>query len=412
MSAYACEPNKGSEQEVGWRWAFEISKECDVTVITRSNSRPLIEQWQREHPGKMHANFIYLDLGRLSLWAKKSIPGGLYIYYAIWQWKLRWLTHRLLKREAFDIHHHVTFASFRLPVGLVTSPMVWGPVGGAEKAPTKLLAGQGTPYGRLREHLRNLATETSKLTLKLTCPMLRKTSGIALASTLETKRILEHSGLDVIMMPTIGYDSSSVSTTYVRKTRDNLNLLYVGRLHLLKGVHLLLQAVAVLKAENIRLSIVGLGPEEDRLMKLSQRLNITDMVNFKGKIPHNELSKVYLNHDVLMAPSLYESGGLSILEGFAHGLPAVALDCGGPALSITDGCGFRIRSDLTQNDTVHAIANAIQSYIDSPELVEKHGKKAREHLKNAYGWNRKRIEMLTAYRQLLNEHGPKDHEQS
>ena len=40
LSAYACEPNKGSEPGVGWNWLIEIAKlNHKVTVITRSNKK-------------------------------------------------------------------------------------------------------------------------------------------------------------------------------------------------------------------------------------------------------------------------------------------------------------------------------------------------------------------------------------
>lgn len=410
MSAYACEPNKGSEQEVGWRWAMEIAKVCDVTVITRSNSRPLIEQWCLKHPGEMNAKFIYQDLGGFLLWIKKNIPGGLYLYYVIWQFKLRGLSRRLIKIEAYDIHHHVTFASFRLPVGLAVSPMVWGPVGGGEKANPKLFTDHGSILARLREYFRNFCTEISKITLPLTCPLLKQSIGVALASTPETKRILEKSGLKVAMMPAIGCDLQTANQNKSRKSDETLRLLYCGRLHLLKGIHLLLHAVAGLQSERIQLSILGNGPEEKRLKNLSRKLNISDIVSFKGQISRDELDTIYHSHDLLVAPSLYESGGLSILEGFAHGLPAIVLDCGGPSLSVADGCGIRIKSNLTQNETVRAIAEAIRTYIHAPHLLQKHGINAQAHLQHAYGWNTKRKEMHSIYQMLLSKRGSKDHE--
>ena len=44
ISAYACEPNKGSEPEVGWQWALQMARYHDVTVLTRSNNRAGIEK--------------------------------------------------------------------------------------------------------------------------------------------------------------------------------------------------------------------------------------------------------------------------------------------------------------------------------------------------------------------------------
>lgn len=44
VSAYACEPNHGSEPAVGWNWVTQIATFADVTVITRENNRYSIEK--------------------------------------------------------------------------------------------------------------------------------------------------------------------------------------------------------------------------------------------------------------------------------------------------------------------------------------------------------------------------------
>lgn len=43
ISAYACEPDKGSEPEIGWQWVKHLSQLCELTVITRANNRDAIE---------------------------------------------------------------------------------------------------------------------------------------------------------------------------------------------------------------------------------------------------------------------------------------------------------------------------------------------------------------------------------
>ena len=56
ISAYACEPGKGSEPEVGWQWALQMARHHDVTVLTRANNRqaiePAIEALRGRQPGK------------------------------------------------------------------------------------------------------------------------------------------------------------------------------------------------------------------------------------------------------------------------------------------------------------------------------------------------------------------------
>lgn len=84
LSAYACDPNKGSEPGVGWNWAVELSsKGNEVWVITRENNRVSIEKELEAHPRK-NLNFCYFDLPIwLKLREKKII--GIHFYYLLWQ---------------------------------------------------------------------------------------------------------------------------------------------------------------------------------------------------------------------------------------------------------------------------------------------------------------------------------------
>lgn len=396
LSAYACEPDIGSEQEVGWRWAMEMARYCEVTVVTRSNSKPLIDGWIAKHPNEQIPRFVYVDLG---LWArilKKRVPGGIYVYYGLWQMRLRKVCDKLIKEESYDLGHHITFASYRQPVGLHGLPLIWGPVGGGDMAPWELMRNHGTCAGRLRELFRNLMTRIANRCLFLTRPS-KADLRFAMATTPATQEILMRSGIPCILMPTIGCDAADTARDKNVRRQDRIRLLFVGRLHLLKGIHLLLHALAHIPAGSFHLDIVGSGPERGRLLALTKKLSISDSVTFLGHMRREELENVYVSHDVIIAPSLYESGGLSVLEAFAHCLPAIVLDCGGHALSVAEGCGFRIPIHLSQNETVIALAEAIQRYVDQPHLITQHGRNAYTHLRNAYDWDQKRTAMFELY---------------
>ena len=51
VSAYSCEPLKGSEPAVGWNWVLELGKRNRVHVITRANNQTVIEQHLPEEIG-------------------------------------------------------------------------------------------------------------------------------------------------------------------------------------------------------------------------------------------------------------------------------------------------------------------------------------------------------------------------
>lgn len=401
MCAFACEPDKGSEPEVGWKWAQVMAEANEVMVVTQAKNRAPIDRWHQQHPGNQkNISYSYLELGPVWRWLKKRAPGGMYLYYTVWQWRLRAHVAGLLRRQDFDLIHHVTFASFRMPVWAGGKPVLWGPVGGAETAPMHLVRGYGTLAGRMREHLRNLSTRIAGHLVGFWEPT-RRSGGMALASTPATAAILERNQIRCMLMPTIGHDADP-ALTGTRRSDGNapLRVLFVGRLHLLKGVHLLLRALAQIESGKVNLTIVGDGPERKRLLELANRLGLGPVVSFRGQIPRAMLDEVFAAHDVVAAPSLYESGGLSVLEGFAHGLPAIVLDCGGHALSVGTSCGFRIKTTISQMDVIHDLADAIMAYCNDRKLCEAHGNEARRTLKRNYSWERKRSAMQQVYNDL------------
>lgn len=56
VSAYSCEPLKGSEPAVGWNWVLQLGKRNRVHVITRANNQEVIEQ---HLPGNLISNIIF-----------------------------------------------------------------------------------------------------------------------------------------------------------------------------------------------------------------------------------------------------------------------------------------------------------------------------------------------------------------
>ncbi|HRT09520.1 MAG TPA: glycosyltransferase family 1 protein, partial [Candidatus Paceibacterota bacterium] len=87
MSAYSCEPGKGSEPEVGWQWAINLARHHDLTVITRRNNADAIRARLADLP-RPHPQFLFYDLPELlQRWKKTWLPVA--VYYLIWQAAVR-----------------------------------------------------------------------------------------------------------------------------------------------------------------------------------------------------------------------------------------------------------------------------------------------------------------------------------
>src|SRR3954465_11813913 len=89
LSAFACEPGKGSEPEVGWQWALQMARFHDVTVLTRSNNRASIETGLAGLPqGQPLPRFVYHDRHEVMLSLKRRLK-SVQLYYLLWQQSAR-----------------------------------------------------------------------------------------------------------------------------------------------------------------------------------------------------------------------------------------------------------------------------------------------------------------------------------
>src|SRR5450755_1014907 len=382
LSAYACEPGKGSEPEVGWLWATELADAGhEVWVITRQANRPAIETQlaSRQRP-RLH--FTYYDLPP---WARKWKRGsrGVHLYYALWQWGAYRAARRLTRKTNFDCVHHVTFVSVRGPcfMGRLGLPFILGPVSGGESVPKALRAGM-TRAAKLRESVRDVANRAIHAD-----PIMRssfRTAKRILLATPESLQLIPAKFQEKCTVQLgIGLSREYLGWTNQKRNEPDagLRLLYVGRLLEWKGLDLAFQAMRLLRNRGVlaRFTIVGDGPARKSLEQVATVLGMTDDIGWLAWQPHEQLHELYYQHDALLFPSLRDSGGMVVLEALAHGLPVVCTDRGGPGHIVNGRCGRVVQTlGRTKDEVIVEMADVLHQLSCDRPLLKRLGAVARK----------------------------------
>jgi glycosyltransferase involved in cell wall biosynthesis len=399
VSAYACEPGKGSEPEVGWQWAMQMARFHEVTVLTRANNRQAIEKGLKELPREQPVpRFVYHDRSEFLL-SLKDRTRSIQLYYLLWQRSAREVIASLHDAHQFDLMHHVTFAAFRYPTAVWGhgAPVIWGPVGGIESIPARLLPWDH-PRSLAHELLRNFSNVIQSAPYHV-LPRRAGATTLILSSTVEMQQKFARLGFASEVMPTIGLKTQTIPYTQQPRREGPLRLLFVGNIITLKGIDL---AIEALKQSGIEASftLIGGGNYVAAAQRRADRLGLGERVRFLGRLPRQDVLRSYPGYDVFVFPSLHDTGGYAVIEAMLNGLPVVCLDCGGPAVAVHSDCGFKIPLG-SRPHVIAGLADALKQYDRDRLMLEKHGQAAREVVLKEYDWDRKGEQMNERYQQAL-----------
>lgn len=125
------------------------------------------------------------------------------------------------------------------------------------------------------------------------------------------------------------YKNENLNKSTIRNKK--LIILSVGRLVWEKGYLFALETISILKNKgyDFEYHIAGSGNDYGMLNFHVNRLNIADIVKFKGELSRKEVKNVLLNSDVYFQPSLTEALSLAIIEASYYKLPIVSSNTGG-----------------------------------------------------------------------------------
>lgn len=333
VSAYACEPGLGSEIGVGWHWVLEMSRYFELWVLTRESNRHTIEPWIAEHREYEGIHFLYYDWPKWARCWKKGLR-GVRTYYNIWQACTNRIVRSTMKREGISIFHHLTYgnALWRVSGYGQRQFFVWGPVGGLETIPREY-SDRYDGKSKAIETVRRLAARLARYNvgLRRRC----RNADLILCKTEITRQALPlQDPRKAILFTDVATDMQGATSTQTAPkgdTRDRTEFITVGRMDAWRGFDLAIEAIAeaAKSKPGVHLTIVGKGPDRERLEGIVARLGAEHLVTMTGKVTMEEYRRLMEMSDVVVNAALKEGAVTVSFDSMAMGKPLICLDTTG-----------------------------------------------------------------------------------
>lgn len=402
VNAYACNPNWGSEQGIGWHWSIELAKYCKVFVVTEGEFKGNIDKAIINLPQKDNLTFIYNNVSpkvRKMCWNQGD--WRFYYFYRRWQKKTLTIAEELCNNNHIDIIHQLNMQGFREPGLLwkIKGPKyVWGPVGGMGIMPISYL--KGTSFKKRAFFM--LKNTINKLQYSYQ-PNVRKAiqrADVLLASTPDEQRVFKSIyNRDSYFVNDTGCDISELTHDWDYHKESSLNLIWVAKFDFRKQLALAIKVVAELKDLNVRLNIVGGGAETQYYHQLAQELGVADKCIFHGVIAHDEVIKMMLSADIFFFTSIMEATSTVILEAIGTKLPIVCFDTCGFGPIVNEKIGRKVPISNPQQST-HDFSEIIRDLYHHRELLPIMSENCKDR-QWELSWENKAKQMVALYKDIL-----------
>ncbi len=378
-----------------------LSRQVNLTVLSneRVGRTPIAQQLPQANVVTWpEPAFLKRHFERFNALAQPAVP-------FLFAKARRWIARAAKAGQHFDIGHQIAPQGMRYvaPFRGLDLPYVIGPLGGGLSTPEGFrgeMAGgsmvtrlRGLDAWRLRHDPWLRAGYKNADLILGVAPYI----GEALQAQLPVKRF------EVTLERAYGNLEAEVTRP---KTPGSLKLLHVGRTIRTKGLRDLIRAMAQLSdLPGVTLTVAGDGEDMPQCKAEAAALGVSDQITFLGKIPRDDVEKLYATSDVFAFPSFREPMGGVMFEALSWGLPILTAARGGPDQIVDDSCGIKIQ--VTEPVQYAAdIAAAIRQLHDNPDLRTQLETGARARLRSFGTWDEKAAHLVNLYRQVLSAQSP------
>ena len=215
-----------------------------------------------------------------------------------------------------------------------------------------------------------------------------------LAHGLGNRAFVSPSGMEAPRLP----DREQLRQRYPA-LRNKQVILFLGRIHRIKGLDILARAHARLAKERGDVHLLIVGPDEGgyatTVKTILRREGAADTATFTGLLQGEEKWEALAGSDVFVLPSYSEGFSVAILEALSCGLPVViSPQCHFPEVAET-GAGHVVPAEVD-----HLIV-AIRNLLDNPELRRKMGQNGRRLVQEKYAWDGIAKQAMEEYEEVL-----------
>ncbi len=183
--------------------------------------------------------------------------------------------------------------------------------------------------------------------------------------------------------------------------RDDFIILVPRRLVEKNGVIYAVRAMKQVANENVKLVIVGDGPEREKIL---EEADTDRRIKFFGSLPHNKVTSYYMMADSILIPSItahgiQEATSLAMLEGMSCGKPVICSGIGGMREIIHN----MKNGILVQEKKTGEIAKAIETLMEDPVLINEMAHNAREYVLQHNSYLAHAGKVIAIYRAVIEE---------